>query len=338
MPPFPVPKRRRIPINAKQELAGRIIMLAYDEIKPDTQRVLDLLTGYRIDHSTGIEEMDFLRQVNHFLGAKKSEGMADRTISNYRLYLGMLSDYLGKKASEITSNDIRDFIMYMSDERGMKTNSIQSVINILRSYFSWMHGEELIPKNPMTRIKSFKINKKDARHPLTLEELEKLRNACKTYREKAIVEFFFSSGCRISEAIQIDVNSLDMTHRCADVIGKGNKPRTLYFSIRARLMIEEYLKERKGGTALFCCGRKPYARLGKRSIEKILQQLGERAGIVRRVHPHVLRHTFATHMLNSGMDITVIQKLLGHSSVGTTEIYAEINQDGVRREYDKFIT
>jgi len=201
-----------------------------------------------------------------------------------------------------------------------------------------MHGEELIPKNPMTRIKSFKINKKDARHPLTLEELEKLRNACKTYREKAIVEFFFSSGCRISEAIQIDVNSLDMTHRCADVIGKGNKPRTLYFSIRARLMIEEYLKERKGGTALFCCGRKPYARLGKRSIEKILQQLGERAGIVRRVHPHVLRHTFATHMLNSGMDITVIQKLLGHSSVGTTEIYAEINQDGVRREYDKFIT
>jgi len=338
MPPFPVPKRRRIPINAKQELAGRIIMLAYDEIKPDTQRVLDLLTGYRIDHSTGIEEMDFLRQVNHFLGAKKSEGMADRTISNYRLYLGMLSDYLGKKASEITSNDIRDFIMYMSDERGMKTNSIQSVINILRSYFSWMHGEELIPKNPMTRIKSFKINKKDARHPLTLEELEKLRNACKTYREKAIVEFFFSSGCRISEAIQIDVNSLDMTHRCADVIGKGNKPRTLYFSIRARLMIEEYLKERKGGTALFCCGRKPYARLGKRSIEKILQQIGERAGIVRRVHPHVLRHTFATHMLNSGMDITVIQKLLGHSSVGTTEIYAEINQDGVRREYDKFIT
>jgi len=338
MPPFPVPKRRRIPINAKQELAGRIIMLAYDEIKPDTQRVLDLLTGYRIDHSTGIEEMDFLRQVNHFLGAEKSEGMADRTISNYRLYLGMLSDYLGKKASEITSNDIRDFIMYMSDERGMKTNSIQSVINILRSYFSWMHGEELIPKNPMTRIKSFKINKKDARHPLTLEELEKLRNACKTYREKAIVEFFFSSGCRISEAIQIDVNSLDMTHRCADVIGKGNKPRTLYFSIRARLMIEEYLKERKGGTALFCCGRKPYARLGKRSIEKILQQLGERAGIVRRVHPHVLRHTFATHMLNSGMDITVIQKLLGHSSVGTTEIYAEINQDGVRREYDKFIT
>jgi len=313
-------------------------MLAYDEIKPDTQRVLDLLTGYRIDHSTGIEEMDFLRQVNHFLGAKKSEGMAARTISNYRLYLGMLSDYLGKKASEITSNDIRDFIMYMSDERGMKTNSIQSVINILRSYFSWMHGEELIPKNPMTRIKSFKINKKDARHPLTLEELEKLRNACKTYREKAIVEFFFSSGCRISEAIQIDVNSLDMTHRCADVIGKGNKPRTLYFSIRARLMIEEYLKERKGGTALFCCGRKPYDRLGKRSIEKILQHIGARAGIVRRVHPHVLRHTFATHMLNSGMDITVIQKLLGHSSVGTTEIYAEINQDGVRREYDKFIT
>ena len=325
-------------INAKQELAGRIIMLAYDEIKPDTQRVLDLLTDYRIDHGTGIEDMDFLRQVNHFLGAKKSEGMADRTTSNYRLYLAMFDDYLGKKTSEITSNDIRDFIMYLSETRGMKTNSIQSVINILRSYFSWMHGEELIPKNPMTRIKSFKINKKDARHPLTLEELEKLRNVCKTYREKAIVEFFFSSGCRISEAVQIDFAAVDMIHRCVDVIGKGNKPRTLYFSIRARLMIEEYLKERKGGTALFCCGRRPYDRLGKRSIEKILQQIGERARIARRVHPHVLRHTFATHMLSAGMDITVIQKLLGHSSVGTTEIYAEINQDGVRREYDKFIT
>ena len=324
-------------MNAKTELAGRIMMLIHDEIKPDTQRVLDILSEYRIEHTTGIEDMDFLRQVNHFLGAKKSEGISDRTAHNYRIYLNMFSNYINKQAGEVTTNDIRDFITYLSEVRHNKNSSIQTVINTLRSFFGWMHTEEYIAKNPTTRIKSFKINKKDSRHPLTSEQIELLRDACRTYREKALVEFLYSSGCRVSEAYQINLGDVDFERRCISVIGKGNKRRNLYFSIRAKLMIRQYVLERKGGTALFCCGRRPYERLGKRSIEKIIQMIGERAGIAKRVHPHVLRHTLATDLLNAGMDITIIQQILGHSSVGTTEIYAEISQDSVRREYEKFV-
>lgn len=122
-------------MNAKQELAGRVMMLVHDEIKPDTQRVLDILSDYRIEHSTGIEDMDFMRQVNHFLGAKKSEGIADKTAHNYRLYLTMFSSYINKQAGEVTTNDIRDFITYLSEVRNNKNSSIQTVINTLRSFF-----------------------------------------------------------------------------------------------------------------------------------------------------------------------------------------------------------
>lgn len=323
-------------MNPKAELAGRIMMLICDEIKPDTQRVLDILCDYRIEYSLALEEADFTRQINHFLGAKRAEGLSNRSLETYLLYLTMLGNYLNKRPIEITSNDIRDFIMYLSETRKLKTNSIQSILGILRSFFGWLHTEEMIPKNPMVRIKSFSINKKDARHPLTVEELERIRDTCKTYREKAIVEFLYSSACRLSEATQIDAANIDMVRRCVDVIGKGSKPRTLYFSVRAMLMIEAYWKERGGGNALFCGIRRPYDRLQGPAVEKIVRELGKRAGLARRVHPHIFRHTFATHMLNAGMDISIIQRILGHSSVGTTEIYAEINQDSVQREYEKF--
>lgn len=317
-------------MNAKQELAGRIMMIAHDEIKPDPQQILDILAEYRIDHGTGIEEMDFVRQINHFLNAKKSEGHSPASTYNYRLYLLMFADYINKAAADVTANDIRDFITYLSETRNLKTSSIQSILNILRSFFTWMNVEELIPKNPTTRVRNFRINKKDSRHPLTQKQLEMLRNACQTYREKALVEFLYSTGCRVSEAVQIDVDAIDFEQRSVDVIGKGNKKRTLYFSVRAWLMMRQYISERKGGTALFCCTRRPYDRLGIRSVQILIRDLGRRAGISRHVHPHVLRHTLATNLLNSGMDITIIQQILGHGTVATTEIYAEISQDQPR--------
>lgn len=328
---------RDVYMNAKQELAGRIMLLICDEIKPDTRRVLDVLSEYRVDHSTGIEEMEFMRQVNHFLAAKKSEGLSPRSEENYRLYLSMFNDYTGKKATEVTATDIRDFIIYFTDVRHNKNSSAQSVINVLRSFFGWMHLEEFIPKNPTIKIKNFKIDKKDARHPLTTEQLELLRNACSNYREKALLEFLYSSGCRLSEATQIDVDGIYFEQRSVPTVGKGGKRRTLYFSVRARLMIRRYLEERKGGMALFCSCRQPYQRLSGAAVQRIIRMLGEKAGMSRRIHPHVLRHTLASDLLNSGMDISAISRILGHGSVDTTEIYAELNQDSVRREYEKYI-
>lgn len=251
--------------------------------------------------------------------------------------LGLFVTRVDKHVTKITTDDVREYIGYLSIERGLKDSSVQTHINTLRSFFSWLDIEDIIKKNPMRKIKSLKIDRLRSRRPLTPEQLEQLRDGCRTYKEKALVEFLVSTGCRLSEAASLKVSQVDWQARSAVVLGKGNKERTVYFSVRAKLMLEAYLSVRKGGDALFASSRTPYAAMQPRAIQKALQKIGERAGEPRRVHPHLLRHTFASSALNSGMDITVIQHLLGHTDPKTTLIYAELNPSMVRYAYEKVV-
>ena len=121
------------------------------------------------------------------------------------------------------------------------------------------------------------------------------------------------------------------------VTGKGEKDRVVYFSVRARLMLQEYIKERKGGDGLFISSKSPYDPLKPRAIQRIVHNISEKAGLAGRVHPHLLRHTFATLALNSGMDVTVIQRLLGHEDIATTQIYAAMNEEVIKHQYNKYV-
>ena len=118
---------------------------------------------------------------------------------------------------------------------------MQTHINTLRAFFGWLTVEEKIKKNPMAKIKSLKLDKKGARQALSVDELERLRDACQGYREKALVEFLVSSGCRLSEVAQLSASDLDLIGRTVRVTGKGDKDRQVYFSVRARLMVQEYM-------------------------------------------------------------------------------------------------
>ena len=242
-----------------------------------------------------------------------------------------------KSAARITTDDIRGYIAYLDETRHLAETSLQTHINTLRAFFGWLHVEEKIKKNPMSKIKSLKLDKKGARQARSVEELERLRDACEGYREKALVEFLVSSGCRLSEVAQLSASDLNLTDRSVQVTGKGDKDRAVDFSVRARLMLQEYIRERKGGEGLFCSGKSPYQPLKQRAIQRIIHNISERAGLAARVHPHLLRHTFATHAINGGMDVTVIQKLLGHEDVSTTQIYAALNDETIRHQYNKFI-
>lgn len=242
-----------------------------------------------------------------------------------------------KPVQKITTDDLREHIAYLVDERHLKDNSVQAHINCLRSFVQWLTDEDAIRKNPMRKIKSLRIDKLRARHPLTAEQLELIRDGCKGYKEKALVEFLVSSGCRVSEVAGLRVQDIDWQERKCKVIGKGGKQRTVYFSVRAKLMLQLYIEGRKGGEALFSSSRAPYEPLSDRGIEKIISKLGKRIGMERPLYPHLMRHTFASHALSAGMDLTVIQHLLGHTDPKTTLIYAEINPIRVQYEYNRVI-
>ena len=250
--------------------------------------------------------------------------------------LRAFSSSVDKPAARITTDDIRSYIGHLA-ARGLRDSSIQTHINTLRSFFAWLELEDAIKRNPMRKIKSLKIDRLSARRPLEPEELERIRDGCKTYKERAILEFLVSTGCRLSEAVGIRTDQVDWKRRSVKVLGKGHKERVVYFSVRACLMLQEYISRRKGGYTLFASSRAPYAPMSPRAVEKALQRIGERAGSTRRIHPHILRHTFATTALKGGMDLTIIQRLLGHSDPKTTMIYAELQPEAVRYAYERVI-
>lgn len=324
-------------MTARHELAKRLISMV-SAGEPITMDALnEILKGYTILREADEEKSDLKKRISYYLGAKRIDGLSPRTLANYKYTLDMFSERVNKSVSKITADDIRGYISYLSEARGLRETSLQTHISVLRAFFSWLLMEERIKKNPMLKIRSLKLDKKNARQALSVEELERLRDACKGYREKALVEFLVSTGCRLSEVAQLNVADLDFNNRSVMVTGKGNKERPVYFSIRARLMLQEYIKERKGGEGLFVSSKTPYLPLKPRAIQRIIHGLSVRAGLDARVHPHLLRHTFATHALNSGMDVTAIQQLLGHENISTTQIYAAMNEDVIRHQYNKYV-
>ena len=324
-------------MTARHELAKRLVAMVSAGIPVTIETLNEVLKDYNILREGDEEKSDLKKRISYYLGAKRIDGLSPRTLDNYKYTLEIFAQRVNKSVSKITTDDIRGYITYLGETRNLKETSLQTHINVLRAFFGWLLTEEKIKKNPMLKIRSLKLDKKNARQALSAEELERLRDACQGYREKALVEFLVSTGCRLSEAAQLVVEDLDFTERTVLVRGKGDKDRLVYFSIRARLMLQEYIKKRKGGDGLFVSSKTPYQPLKPRAIQRIIHAISERAGLAGRVHPHLLRHTFATQALNSGMDVTVIQRLLGHEDIATTQIYATMNEDVVKHQYNKYV-
>lgn len=320
-------------MTAKIDLIAKLTALM-----PECAReIIKIMREYDVQTAQVYDRSNLPRRVEAFLTAKRIDGCRPKTIKGYRERLKMFMTQCSKPVQQITTDDLREYLAYLVDERHLMDNSVQAHINTLRSFFSWLVDEDNIRKSPMRKIKSLKIDKLRSRHPLTAEQLELVRDGCKGYKEKALVEFLVSSGCRVSEVAGLRVDDIDWRDRKCKVIGKGNKERTVYFSVRAKLMLQLYIAERRGGEALFASSRAPYEPLTDRGIEKMISKLGKRIGMERPLYPHLMRHTFASHALNCGMELTIIQHLLGHSDPKTTLIYAEIDPIRVQYEYNRMI-
>lgn len=320
-------------MTAKIDLIAKLAALM-----PECAReIIKIMREYDVQTAQVYDRSNLPRRVEAFLAAKRIDGCRPKTIKGYRERLKLFMTQCSKPVQQITTDDLREYLAYLVDERHLMDNSVQAHINTLRSFFSWLVDEDNIRKSPMRKIKSLKIDKLRSRHPLTAEQLELVRDGCRGYKEKALVEFLVSSGCRVSEVAGLRVDDIDWRDRKCKVIGKGNKERTVYFSVRAKLMLQLYIAERRGGEALFASSRVPYEPLTDRGIEKMISKLGKRIGMERPLYPHLMRHTFASHALNCGMELTIIQHLLGHSDPKTTLIYAEIDPIRVQYEYNRMI-
>ena len=320
-------------MTAKIDLIAKLTALM-----PECAReIIKIMREYDVQTAQVYDRSNLPRRVEAFLAAKRIDGCRPKTIKGYRERLKMFMTQCSKPVQAITTDDLREYLAYLVDERHLMDNSVQAHINTLRSFFSWLVDEDNIRKSPMRKIKSLKIDKLRSRHPLTAEQLELVRDGCRGYKEKALVEFLVSSGCRVSEVAGLRVDDIDWRDRKCKVIGKSNKERTVYFSVRAKLMLQLYIAERRGGEALFASSRAPYEPLTDRGIEKMISKLGKRIGMERSLYPHLMRHTFASHALNCGMELTIIQHLLGHSDPKTTLIYAEIDPIRVQYEYNRMI-
>ncbi|MGL5153096.1 MAG: site-specific tyrosine recombinase/integron integrase [Clostridium sp.] len=278
---------------------------------------------------------DIEEKLQIYFAVKKLEGMSERTIKNYGYMLLKFANFYKMPVASITTMDIRVFLAKTYQDK--KASSVNSVINILKSFFGWLVQEEYIIKNPMLKIKSTKVPKR-TREALDQEQLEKFKAAAENDREKAIVEFLASSGCRLGELISVKIADINWTERSLYVIGKGNKQRKIYFSIKAKLLLQKYIENRNGDSEyLFSTQKKPFKNIGPRGVQEIIKKILKRSELDKNVFPHLFRHTFATQSLNSGMSMPVLQKILGHEQASTTQIYAQLNDENVRYEYKRVV-
>lgn len=312
----------------------------YDINNQDVKSLLDgILSPYTLlSNETSLMISDLPEKIQFFLGLKSLEGLSNESLKRYRDELNMFSRYCFKPVAQIEINDLRRYFAIIKSERDYAKITINGKLSILRSFFGTLYKEEIIPKDPTIRLKNLKVDVKNLREHLTTEELEKVRNVCKNIREKALIEFLYSTAVRVSEAVEAEKQHINWSENSLEVHGKGDKYRTVFFSVKCKLYLQEYIDTRiDKNESLFVSERKPYNSLQKSGFEKVIAKIGKRTDINKSLYPHILRHSFATHALQGGMDITLIQQLLGHEQINTTQIYAKNSSRQLQVAYEKLM-
>lgn len=243
---------------------------------------------------------------------------------------------IAKKASQITTDDLRKYLTTYQTQRRSSKVTIDNIRRILSSFFSWLEDEDFILKSPVRRIHKVKTAKV-VKDTYTDEALELMRDNCTNTRDLAIIDLLASSGMRVGEMVMLNREDIDFNERECVVIGKGNKERLVYFDARTKIHLQNYLNERTDtNTALFVSLKAPHERLMIGGVEARLRELGKRLNLPK-VHPHKFRRTLATSAIDKGMPIEQVQQLLGHQKIDTTMHYAMVKQQNVKLAHRKYI-
>jgi integrase/recombinase XerD len=281
-----------------------------------------------IEENNVLKDSDILEKnrklINDFEDHLNIQGYSQKTIDIYTLYIGLFSKYINKDLRKITNIDITNYLSYLKKEKQININSLSLILSCIKHFY-----KEFLKNNLLIDIK---LPRKSKKIPsvLTLKEIKDLIDATKKIRNKLIIEFIFSTGVRVSECVNCKINNLNFDEFTGRVIsGKGNKDRLIILSKKWVEKYKLYLKERKIDSEYLFCNSKGN-KLSVDTIQKFLKESANLACINKSISPHTLRHSFATNLLESDVNIRYIQQLLGHANLNTTQIYTKVNTNKLK--------
>lgn len=354
----------------RRELEDELIVALMPYIDPeqiaDVKLKITMVVGkYDVSRATTeliVYEGDVNEKIiQRFLMAKIARGCSPRTIKQYKENITKVLGRIGKPYNEITSDDVRMYLATRVYKDGVSKITANGERRCVSTFYTWLRTEEIISKNPMTKVEQIKGTKMKKK-AFDQMDLEKIRNACNTPREVAFIETMISTWARISEIMNIKIT--DIRRNAILVHGKGDKYRDVFLTPKAQLAIEKYLEERSDNNPyLFPRAKYNGAHINKlcnntglrmcewyknpdfvderghmdiSSAEALVRTIGKRAG-VEKAHPHRFRRTGATMALRSGMPLLNVSKLLGHENIGTTQLYLDISDKELEQMHEKYV-
>ena len=323
-------------IEAKATLLNSLEQdLAKTITAADMTKVLTVLSDRLADYELQLHERENPGNddlLDAYMAAMQIQGRSPKTLERYRYIITRMAEAVRTPTRQITVYHLRQFLA-QEKSRGISDRTIEGIRQVFSAYFNWLQRESLIEKNPTANLGAVRYAKKE-KGIYSETDAEKLKFLCKSVRDRAIVLFLGSTGCRVSEMTQL--NRADVNLNCLEckVLGKGNKERTVYLSPVAGMVLREYLDTREDDLEALFVGKRR-ERLTPHGVRAMLTVLAERAG-VDHVHPHKFRRTLATNLIRHGMPIQEVAAILGHDKLDTTMQYVVLDKTDIKNAYRKF--
>lgn len=283
------------------------------------------------------EEFLKINVINDFISYISKKNYSINTYTSYINDLYYFYIFIKKDLKKVTFEDVKDYLEHLNLKKE-KPSSVRRKISSLKSFYKFLYKNNYMDKKdyPLTKVAYPKMEKKLPKFIYYNDLLEIINESTKDkdgVRDRLIIEMLYATGVRVSELINIKINDIDFNNRRIIVLGKGNKERIVYYGEYAEEVLKEYMKthERKNHNYLFVNSKG--GQLTDRGVRYITDNIMSKLSVKTHVTPHVLRHTFATDMLNNGCDIKVVQELLGHSSLKATEIYTHVTNEHLKKVY-----
>lgn len=325
-----------MPIDAKMSFIKQIENRMSDVLKVNEMAMLitamkDILGSFSMTEYQKVDnEQDDM--LNEYISAISIQGKSQKTIGLYKYEIDRMLKFLSIPTRQITVHHIRNYLTF-NKNRGLAESTLENHRQIICSYFGWLRREGLIDRDPTANIGTIKVPKKEKQIYSDID-FEKLNRACESVRDRAIINFLASTGCRVGEMVRLNRDQVNFSTLECTVYGKGDKERTVYFNDVTGMLLKEYLDSRKDLYPALFAGRAS-ERIKENAVRGMMKRLEQASG-VNHVHPHKFRRTLATELTRHRMPIQEVAKVLGHETLDTTMKYVVMNNDDVKASYRRY--